>query len=395
MDQLTTAISKNTRRKIFQGKTIFIISHENWGGMLLSKHHYAIELGKAGNNVYFINHPDKKKILRRGQIKLVNSGSRNVTVVESRLFHPYFLKFRFKRVYEFLVGLHINKIINTIGTYPDIVWSFDSSNTFPLRLFRKTKLRILMPVDGPFGHKYELESAEKADLIVSVTDNILSTYQNLPTPKLRIAHGVAEVFLSEVPDFRTNNKIRIGYSGSLLRPEVDFDSLRNIIDTHPDKLFEFWGECDPDTSNIHLSQDIGDASKKFIEHVKRSSNVKLHGAVSPDKLAGGLRMMDILLVCYKRDNRNTHKLLEYLGAGKVVVASKLSVYADRPDLVEMVHHENNHGYVELFNKIASDINRYNSKEQSEIRIQFARQYSYKSNIERVENFINEFNGHSE
>ena len=43
------------------GKVIFIVSYENWGNMLMSKHHYAIELGKAGNKVYFINHPDKRK----------------------------------------------------------------------------------------------------------------------------------------------------------------------------------------------------------------------------------------------------------------------------------------------------------------------------------------------
>ena len=51
-------------------KVIFIISYENWGRMLMSKHHYAIELGKAGNKVYFINHPDKRQELRRGEVKV-------------------------------------------------------------------------------------------------------------------------------------------------------------------------------------------------------------------------------------------------------------------------------------------------------------------------------------
>ena len=37
------------------GQVIFIISYESWGAMLMSKHHYAIQLSKDGNKVYF-NH---------------------------------------------------------------------------------------------------------------------------------------------------------------------------------------------------------------------------------------------------------------------------------------------------------------------------------------------------
>src|SRR5215208_1574960 len=95
-----------------KGKVIFIISHENWGGMLMSKHHYAIGLGKEGNEVYFINHPDKKKILRRGQVKIIASGSPNVSVVLHRLVHPFFLKFRFRWLYDFFISFHIGMIKN-------------------------------------------------------------------------------------------------------------------------------------------------------------------------------------------------------------------------------------------------------------------------------------------
>jgi len=36
-----------------RNKTIIILSPEKWGKMMLSKHHYAIELAGMGNIVFF------------------------------------------------------------------------------------------------------------------------------------------------------------------------------------------------------------------------------------------------------------------------------------------------------------------------------------------------------
>ncbi len=38
-------------------KTILLISPESWGKSFVSKHHYAVELAKKGNIVYFLNPP--------------------------------------------------------------------------------------------------------------------------------------------------------------------------------------------------------------------------------------------------------------------------------------------------------------------------------------------------
>ncbi len=51
-------------------KTILIISPQEWGKMLLSKHHYALELAKAGNIFYFLNPPDKKAELNYNSIAI-------------------------------------------------------------------------------------------------------------------------------------------------------------------------------------------------------------------------------------------------------------------------------------------------------------------------------------
>src|SRR5437868_11837462 len=100
MGQPITTDSGHDGKGLFSGKVIYIISHEKWGKMLLSKHHYAIELAKLGNRVYFVNHPDKQKRLGRGEINIKPSEVENVFVVENRLMFPYFFKFRFPRLYQ-------------------------------------------------------------------------------------------------------------------------------------------------------------------------------------------------------------------------------------------------------------------------------------------------------
>jgi hypothetical protein len=371
-----------------KGKVIFIISYENWGSMLMSKHHYAIELGKAGNEVYFINHPDKKKELKRGEVKVIQTDAKNVSVVLHRLFHPYFLKFKVNKAYNFFISLHIQKIIRSVGKYPDVVWSFDSGNTIPLKYFPKSKLRILMPVDGPFGHEDEIRSSEMADIIISVTDRILKVFDKIPKPKFQINHGVAEVFLNGEDKVVKDDRIRIGYSGSLLRNDLDINSFLKIIMSHPDKIFEFWGEVDYGKSNIHLAQDISSDTLDFLSKLKSFSNVVLHGPVGSEELAAGIKRMDALLICYKiKNDQNHHKVLEYLGTGKVIISNWMSSYENYPELVEMVKADNNNEIPELFDKIINNLSYYNSSDFSSKRRKFAREFSYLNNIRQIEEFI--------
>ena len=372
------------------GQVIFIISYENWGPMLMSKHHYAIQLSKAGNKVFFINHPDRRKSMKRGQIKIAATGYNNLFVVEHRLFYPYFLKFKLNSLFIFLTGIHVNSIIRKVRVYPDIVWSFDTGNSIPLKLFSKSKLKILMPVDGPFGHKDELKSAEKADVIISVTERILNVFREFKVPKLLINHGVADVFLADYnkPD---KKPIRVGYSGSLIRNDLDTTVFLKIIQGHPDIIFEFWGEYDYNKSNIHLPQDVLNETRLFLDTLGKLSNVILHGTVDSAKLAEGLARMNALLICYKiKNDQNHHKVLEYLGTGKVIVSNYMSSYKDEdPDLINMVKsNENNIELSGLFDSVISNLGFHNSQEKQQKRKTFAKKYSYSGNIRRIEEFIN-------
>ena len=68
----------------FRNKIIVIISKEDFDGMLMSKQHYAIELSRLDNEVYFINHTDLKQTLKRGDIKVENSSFKNLWIVKHR-----------------------------------------------------------------------------------------------------------------------------------------------------------------------------------------------------------------------------------------------------------------------------------------------------------------------
>lgn len=373
----------------FRNKTIFIISYEEWGDMLMSKHHYAVELSKKGNTVYFINRPDTRRRLKRGEIEIIPTHYPNLFSVTTRFIHPYFLKFKFRRLYNYLTKLQIGKIVHKINRYPDVVWSFDAGNTFPLKCFSKSKLRIYMPVDGPFGVEEELLASEKADLILSVTDRILERYNSNPAPKFRLNHGVATAFINNKDTEEINSPLRVGYAGSLVRDDLDVPIFKKIISSHPDKIFEFWGENNPAKSTIHLPQDITSSTKQFLEFLKTSPNVIMHGPVKPEVLAEGLKRMDVLLIAYNiKDDQNHHKVLEYLGAGKVIVSSYMSSYIDHPELIEMIKTKNNNDDLpDLFNSVVNNLSIYNNEVKRKQRIEHARKFTYSTQIQKIENMI--------
>lgn len=380
------------RKKLtFRDKVIFIISQEKWGKMLFSKHHYAIELGKWGNKVYFITflHHEQKLV---GNIEMVDTGYSNVTAVNIRSYLSYFVRFPKRKVYNLLVRLFIPRLIRLIGRKPDIVWSFDLYNSLPIKHFPPAA-KIFVPVDGPAeGHAHK--AAEGADIIVSVTREILEGYMEYNIPGYFLNHGVADIFINQSPDFVPGSPLHVGYSGCLLSSDLDRKTILGLIRSHPEIYFEFWGEYDYRYSDIHLPENILLETREFVDELSQAPNVHLHGVVETEVLAKSLRRMDILLVCYDSGKNqsygtNSHKLLEYLGSGKVVVSSRMKTYGnDFPGMLQMPETDDNSLIPEIFEKVAANILEYNSPAQQEKRIEFARQFTYQNQIERIQTLIN-------
>src|SRR5579862_3671957 len=93
------------------GKTILVISPQAWGDMLISKHHYALELARRGNQVYFLNPPDNdhwnlKGPDKRIQIR-VSKVNPNLYLVDQLLYFPYLLKYHARGLYNLLIKRQI------------------------------------------------------------------------------------------------------------------------------------------------------------------------------------------------------------------------------------------------------------------------------------------------
>ncbi len=375
-----------------RNKTILILSPQAWGKMFISKHHYSLELAKRGNTVYFLNPPDQRMKNKVGSIEIKPSDVQSrLYHIEHRLFFPYILKFKTLFFFHWLMGFQVKRILTRIGQPIDIVWSFDIGNLYPLDLFSPKSYKIFHPVDEPQS-PHSIKAAQGANVILSVTPEILEKYHLFNVPKFSINHGVTEDFLElQQVDYNPNLPLRIGISGNLLRVDIDRETLLHIIDENGDCKFEFWGSYEASQSNVSISDEH--ETIQFIGQLRNRRNCILHGAVSYVQLAKAIQQMDAFLICYdvKKDHSkgtNYHKVMEYLATGKLIVSNNISTYRDRPDLVQMVlERENNRKLPTLFKQVINAIQKYNSSDRIAKRKSFALENTYERQVDRIEKLI--------
>ena len=122
-------------------------------------------------------------------------------------------------------------------------------------------------------------------------------------------------------------------------------------------------------------------------------NVKLHGPVNANVLAGEFLRMDAFLICYdvERDQSkgtNYHKIMEFLSTGKIIISNNITTYSGRPDLVQMVpERSSNKGLPALFRQVMKNIDEYNSLEKSKRRKEFALENVYSKQIKRIQDYL--------
>ncbi|MFM9840730.1 MAG: hypothetical protein ACKVOQ_20860 [Cyclobacteriaceae bacterium] len=374
-----------------KNKTILILSPQAWGKMFVSKHHYAIELAKRGNKVYFLNPPDQVKVDRAEPVEIKASNAHpNLYLIEHKLFFPYRLKFRALPVFHWLMRFHIKKLLKKIGHPVNIVWSFDLGNLYPFHLFGDRPYKIFHPVDEPLNPP-AIQAAKGANIIFSVTNEILAKYNQFDIPNHFINHGVTEDFLAETITEEINDPIRVGFSGNLLRIDTDRETLLQIVQENKQCIFEFWGSYTTAQANIGGHEDA--SAKKFIESLRHHKHVILHGAVAAQELAKSIKRMDVFLICYdvKRDQSkgtNYHKVMEYMATGKVIVSNNITTYRDEPDLVRMISERiSNDSLPLLFSKVLGDLTNQNSVSIQAKRIAFAKMNAYKEQLLKIESMI--------
>jgi glycosyltransferase involved in cell wall biosynthesis len=372
-------------------KTILIISQQPMGEMFLSKHHYAIELASRGNQVYFLHPPDQRGIMPLGNISISSTNFPQLFTVDHRLLIPYVTKFHAKKLYDVYMKFHLRRILKRIGKSIDLVWSFDISDTIPLRCFPDTIKKIFMPVDWPYG-KNSIMAAESAEHIFSISPDILASYKKWNVPRHCLHHGVHAVFIeSGKITSATTDYMRVGLSGNFSRPDLDHKSLLRIFRENPTIQFECWGNYSMKNSNMGDASVSNEGLLQFIHAILQMPNVKMHGPVTFSELANGLRNMDAFLIGYdvrKDQSRGTnyHKVMEYLAMGKVIISNRIETYRNK-DLLVMADSDDNEDLPDLFSTVIRNIEVYNDPVLQKIRIDYAAENTYARQLEKISSFI--------
>ena len=370
---------------VLSNKKVLIISPEAWGKIFISKHHYALTLAELGNIVYFLNPIDYK--LANGFIKIENTSlSKNIFIVTYRPFFPWILKFHAKWLFEILIKLQINKILKKINTRIDIVWDFTCDYLYNDLSIFKAGIKIFHPVDMLRFDPIK----KKTDIIFSVSPLILKTLNLKNTPGFLINHGLSKDFdtvLYSDNHVNNNDKIKVCYIGNLLIENLDRNLIKDIILTYKEVDFFFIGPYSNNDNNIQ--NEFNQEDNDFISFLKDCSNVTLTGTLSGKEIADKIISFDAFLICYKNSRRykcdNSHKVIEYLSTGKVVVSTPILFY-ENSDLIEMS--KSSEDFKVLFNTVIKNLPHYNSIELNKKRKAFAKNNTYLHHIKNIEGLIN-------
>ncbi len=369
-------------------KVVIVVSPQAWGKMFISKHHYAIELAKLGYSVFFINPPKEKKIGGLPKVRIHETEYKNLKVVEHTLFFSSYFKFHLPFLHHLLIVIQRGFILRKIGT-PNLVMSFDLTNNFPLTSLNCKK--IFFAADEPRAEQNFI-SARNADLIVSVSQHILDLYKPYypQTDLFLINHGLSDEFLNIPTDSLKKYKgINIGLSGNFLFNDIDYPILLQIIEENPLIKFHFFG-------NHSVESNIGaDSSQRNIDYltqIKSNPNCVFHGVLGKRELALELNQMDGFLICYdpqkgQSSGSNSHKILEFLSTGKVIISSNFSFY-EGTTLFEMCTEKSNKQLKNLFHKTFHSFVYRNPEKISIERKYFAFKNTYANNIQELISRLN-------
>lgn len=353
--------------RIFKNSRILIISPEGWTHNFVSKHHYALALARMNNKVYFLNPPSGQSSCRESEEQ------KNLFIVDYKAIRglnriPWFLS-------RYLWRKEVNKIEKLVGGKIDIVWTFDPYRFQEVTQFNG-KVSIYYAADEHRNKGLQKILIRNVPFIFSPSSFILNTIGS-PENGMTISHGVSEHFFTSTGVFPLpgNNTLKAGYAGNLTMPFVNKSLVLTLVQKFPQVDFIFAGE------NKDLHKD------DTWPEILREKNVFCIGRIPNADVPAFLKACDLLFLIYKPAS-NSHKILEYLSSGKVIVSTPIEEYQIRKlpdDLLYMAHDEP--AYLPLFETVILEFSRYSLPELSKRRIEFARQRTYPSVIAEIDNII--------
>ncbi len=375
---------------VLRGKTILLISPQSWDHLKISKHHYAIELARRGNTVFFLEPPRTTGSFGVRMIPIRDYPG--IQRVEYRAHFPYKLRFHFRKLFDHLVLAQISKIVRKIAEPLDIVWCFEPNLYSDLRAF-SAPFTIYHPVDVVL-YSYQINVARSANIVFSVSETILRHFVSINVPSYLINHGLATPFANAAnryepqeafnkPGDGTARRTRVGYAGNLAHPAVNRPMLQRVITDHPEVDFHIWGPAD---APLDATRDYSVTG--FFRFLTLQSNVILHGEVRPDVLAEALTSVDCLVLCYvcntpTFDCSNSHKVLEYLSTGRVIVSTPISYYQGRRDLLRITEAADGSDFADLLADTLCRLETFNTIEAQQHRRRFALLGTYEQRVNTI------------
>ncbi len=365
--------------------------------MYISKHHYSVELAKLGNNVYYLE-PVNLGFTRKISVKTPIDELSNLKVISYSI--PWLinlLRFKLRFLYNLIMPFLVKRLLQGLNVNFDIVWCFETNIYSNLHWF-KSAFRIFHPVDL-LCYKHQLDVAFSADLIVTVSETIISSLSNHKGKVFFINHGLGSDFVDKAKQKLNSkeknidnlvNRVKVGFAGNLFRDDLNREFIFKVVTKYPDIKFHFWGPILPSDSN--LGAEDNKSNSEFIHFLNCQSNVSLNGIVRGEYLAEALMDCDILLLPLKNskmyDGSNSHKIIEYLGTGKAIVSHFVSSYRNTK-LLEMAIDDNWQNILLTFQDTLVNLKNINSHNRQIERIEFALSNSYLNQIFKIEHLVNQ------
>lgn len=364
--------------KVLRDKSILLISPEPWGKVFLSKHYYALELARAGNNVIFLE-PQWPHLAAR---RMEEAAPRLFVLTDH--FHPRGLRYLPSPFQRLMLRQAARTLGKVSGLNFDLVWSFDNSRWFHLDT-PGAAWRIHHVVDLEMNFRLP-EAARSAQLCLGVSQPIVQMLRphNLNTHFVPHGYSPPSALPSlDIPGRQSAPKAL--YCGNLHMQFFDLEFSAQLAEKFPQIDFVMVGSTGRDNLNTAFSSE----RQSIIERMQQMPNVFLTGQLSNAEAQSLMHQADMLLLLYfnyPRQVNNSSKLLQYLAAGKVIVANATSEY-EGTGLLETA--STREEYLALFQQVAERLDKYNSLEEMDRRKQFAARHTYAAHLQYIDQLLSE------
>jgi hypothetical protein len=349
--------------------TVWIVSPEAWGEQRVSKHHYALELVRRGNEVIFIE-PARGDLWKPRTVQELLTAI-PIKPIPGMRFLPRWLQ-------QELTVFDLQRIARATGSRPDIIWSFDNSRLFALDRW-KEHVRIIHHVVDLSMQYHRDELAECADLCLATTNYIAEQLKKVNPNSHAIGHGVA--LWDSRQNYGLTRRKRVVYAGNLLIKYLNRELILKAIDQFKEVDFVFVGSYAE--GNMNARVDLHD--EDFIQQLTSRSNCKLLGPKIGAEYYKVLDEADVFIIAYHsayyEQVANPHKVLEFLYTGRPIVSNILGEYKHL-DLLHMSDDEQ--VWLSMLEHALADTQ---SDKKAEERRNFAVRHTYAQQVNFIEELL--------